>query len=97
MKAVLNASRFSNNSQYNGLTFDVVSLNQHTFTLLIDGKEVEFEYKEIILIDFQAEYQRTYDAYNWNSSSTLGVCYHYLKAYAEEHWIKFTPEYNCPA
>lgn len=95
MKAIVNVNKASAYANLNGLAFKILShIKRTAFTLDVNGVATNFNFSEVIIQDFQAEYQKAYDSYNWGNSNSG---YLYLKDYANTHKIEFKPEYNCPA
>jgi hypothetical protein len=62
MKAIVNVSKSSGYSQYNGLTFDVVEVLNNIVCLSIPSRldicrmdRIDFSFREVFIIDLQKE------------------------------------------
>lgn len=105
MKVIINVKKGSAYAKYNGLTFPVVdcypddnnkpksfltvALNEH-------AQNVDFNIKEISIVDLQTESQSVYDAVNWNGGNAdQRRRNRFLSNYIYLHKIKFEPVYNC--
>lgn len=91
MKAIVNVNKESAYAKYNGLTFEIVEFLNTMLALNIDGRTTDFNYKEVIILDFQKEMQEAYDDYNWDRSRAR---YLDLKKYRDANTINFTPKYT---
>ena len=94
---------------YFGLTLPVVDMHfQGRISLEICEKTVDFNFNEVVIVDFARLYQEIYDAKNWGSTwcdyflpscgagKTLGL-YNALNSYRLGKGIKFEAVYTCPA
>ena len=95
MRAIVNVNKGSFYSKFNGLTFDVVELYSNIITLQINNIKTDFSLFEVIIVDIQNEYQKSYDNYNWGSDHNT---YNNLKNYCLKNDISnIKLEYNCPS
>jgi len=78
-----------------GLTFNVDKINfsENGNPIFVvhtpDGNIFQLHCDDIVVVDFQKEYQRSYDMHNFGTSS---LNYKALKKYSEYHQIKFKPQ-----
>jgi hypothetical protein len=93
MKAIVRVSKKSAYSVHNGLTYPVKEILGNIIALDINGKTVDFTYREILIVDFATELQKSYDLHNWNGSGN----YIKLCAYMDANKINVKLSYNCPA
>ena len=92
-------------SDFFGQTFNVKDLHVGgRISLDVYGHTTDFSFSEVLIVNFQEEYQKAYDNKNWNSSSKTqfagvksGDLYNILRDIHDLHKIRFSPKYNCPA
>lgn len=95
MKAIVMAPQNSLYKKYNGLTFHVVKvLNNGLFCLDINSVHTDFSSHELLIVDFEKEFQSAFDARNWGS---IGCAFDTLDKYRTDRNIDIEPQYNCPA
>ncbi len=83
MKAIVNVSKGSAYSKYNLLTFDVLS---NLISLNIQGKTVDFQHKEVIIVDIEEEFKKAFN--QRGASKEACVLLYNLRTYKENNFIK---------
>jgi hypothetical protein len=99
MKAIIKVNNQSAYSKYNFLTFEVKEVLRDIISIKIEENlSADFSIKEVIIIDFNKEYQKAYDANNWGANWKNSACFNFLCEYALFNNICAKKlEYNCPA
>ena len=99
MKAIIKVNNQSAYSKYNFLTFEVKEVLRDIISIKIEENlSADFSIREVIIIDFDKEYQSAYDANNWAANWKNSACFHFLCEYALLNNICSKKlEYNCPA
>ena len=105
MKVIINVPKYSAYAHLNGLSFEVKEVLQGMVAVKLDNIKTDFKekdtvtadfsFKEVMVQNFQDEYQSAYDSHNFNGLRSKD--YYFLRNYKEHNKIEFVPEYTCPA
>lgn len=86
MKAIIKVNKSSWFSIFNGLTFDVVDVLDRIVAVTIEGRTVDFSFKEIFIVDIVKELNTAKENSNDEKSKRL---YKNLLAYKETNKLSF--------